>query len=170
MLNSSSESGHPCLIPDFRGNALIFTIEDNVCCGFIISGFYYVEVCSFYACFLEDFFFLINECWIYSKGDQSWVSFGRNDAKAETPVPWPPHAKSWLIGNDPDAGLGAGEEGNDRGWDGWMTSLTRWTQVWVNSRSWWWTGRPGVLRFMWSQIVGHNWVTELNWTEGTVAI
>ena len=58
--------------------------------------------------------------------------------------------------------LGAGGEGDDRGWDGWTASLTRWTWVWVNSRSWWWTGRPGVLRFMGSQRVGHDWVTELN--------
>ena len=62
-------------------------------------------------------------------------------------------------------GLGAGGEGDDRGWDGWMASLTRWMCVWVNSRSWWWTGRPGVLRFMGSQRVGHNWATDLNWTE-----
>ena len=54
-------------------------------------------------------------------------------------------------------------EGDDRGWDGWMASLTWWTWVWVNSGSWWWTGRPGVLRFMGSQRVGHDWVTELNW-------
>ena len=58
-------------------------------------------------------------------------------------------------------GLGAGGEGDDRGWDGWMASLTRWTWVWVNSGSWWWTGRPGVLQFMGSQRVGHDWVTEL---------
>ena len=62
-------------------------------------------------------------------------------------------------------GLGAGGERDDRGWDGWMASLTRWTWVRVNSKSWWWTGRPGVLRFMGLQRVGHNWVTELNWTE-----
>ena len=62
-------------------------------------------------------------------------------------------------------GLGAGGEGDDRGWDGWMVSLTRWTWVSVNSESWWWTGRPGVLRFMGSQRVGHDWATELNWTE-----
>ena len=61
-------------------------------------------------------------------------------------------------------GLGAGGEGDDRGWDGWMASLTWWTWVWVNSGSWWWTGRPGVLRFMGLQRVGHDWVTELNWT------
>ena len=62
-------------------------------------------------------------------------------------------------------GLWAGGEGDDRGWDGWMASLTRWTWVWVNSGSWWWTGRPGVLRFMGSQRVGHDWATELNWTD-----
>ena len=53
---------------------------------------------------------------------------------------------------------------DDRGWDGWMASLTRRTWVWVNSRSWWWTGRPGVQQSMGSQRVGHDWVTELNWT------
>ena len=63
-------------------------------------------------------------------------------------------------------GLGAGGEGDNRGWNGWMALLTRWTWVWVNSGSWWWTGRPGVLRFMGSQRVKHDWVTELNWTEG----
>jgi len=62
-------------------------------------------------------------------------------------------------------GLGARGEGDDRGWDGWMASLTRWMWVWMNSGSWWWTGRPGVLRFMGSQRVGHDWGTELNWTE-----
>ena len=61
-------------------------------------------------------------------------------------------------------GLGAGGEGDDRGWDGWMASLTRWTWVSVKSGSWWWTGRPGVLRFMESQRVGHDWATELNWS------
>ena len=67
-----------------------------------------------------------------------------------------------------DAGiLDRGGEGDNRGWDGWMASLTRWTQVWVNSGSWWWTGRPGMLQFMGSQRVRHNWATELNWTEGT---
>ena len=60
-------------------------------------------------------------------------------------------------------GLGAGGEGDGRGWDGWMASPTRWTWVWVNSGSWWWTGRPRVLWFMWLQRVGHDWVTELNW-------
>ena len=100
---------------------------------------------------------------VHSKGDQSWVFIGRTDVEAETPILWPPHAKSWLVGKDPDAGegLGAGGEGDDRGWDGWIASPTRWTWVWVNSGTWWWTGRPGVLRFMGLQRVGHNWATEL---------
>ena len=62
-------------------------------------------------------------------------------------------------------GLWAGGEGDERGSDGWMTSWTRWMWVWVNSGRWWWTGRPGVLRFMGSQRVGHDWANELNWTE-----
>ena len=61
--------------------------------------------------------------------------------------------------------LKAGWEGDNRWWDGWVASATQWTQVWINSRGWWWTGRPGVLQFMGSQRVGHDWATELNWTE-----
>ena len=57
--------------------------------------------------------------------------------------------------------LRAGGEGDDSGWDGWMASLTQWTWVWVNSRSWWWTGRPGMLQSIGSQRVRHNWVSEL---------
>ena len=96
---------------------------------------------------------------VHSEGDQPWDFFGRNDAKAETPVLWPceelTHWKRlWL---------GAGGEGDDRGWDGWMASRTRWMWVWVNSGSWWWTGRPGMLQFMGLQRVRHDWVTELNW-------
>ena len=62
-------------------------------------------------------------------------------------------------------GLGTGGEGDDRGWDGWVASLTRWMWMWVNSRSWWWTRRPGVLRFMGSQRVRHDWVTDLIWSD-----
>ena len=61
-------------------------------------------------------------------------------------------------------GLGAGGEGDNRGWDGWMATPTRWAWVWINSRSLWWIGRPGMLRFTRSQRVGHDWTTELNWT------
>ena len=60
--------------------------------------------------------------------------------------------------------LRAGGEGGNRGWDGWMASLTQWTWVWVSSGNWWWTGRPGLLQSMGSQRVGHDWVAELNWT------
>ena len=78
---------------------------------------------------------------VHPKGDQSSVFIGRTDVEAETPVLWPPHAKSWLIGKDADAGRDWGqEEKGTRGWDGWMASLTWWTWVWVNSGSWWWTG------------------------------
>ena len=102
---------------------------------------------------------------VHSEGDQPWDFFGRNDAKAETSTlatsceeltHW---KRLWCW-----EGLGAWGEGNNKGWDGWMASLTRWTWVWVNSGSWWWTGRPGVLRFMGSQRVRHDWATELNWT------
>ena len=67
-------------------------------------------------------------------------------------------------------GLGAGGEGDDRGWDGCMASPTQRTWVWINSGSWWWTGRPGVLQFMGLQRVGHDWATELNWTERILTI
>ena len=60
------------------------------------------------------------------------------------------------------------EEGAARGWDGWVASPTGWTWVWVNSGSWWWTGRPGVLWLMGLQGVRHNWATELNWTDGAL--
>ena len=64
-------------------------------------------------------------------------------------------------------GIGVRRRWGHRGWDGWMASLTWLTWVWENSRCWWWTGRPGVLRFMGSQRVGYDWATELNWTEPT---
>ena len=97
------------------------------------------------------------------KGNQPWIFIERMDAKAETPIFWPSDAKSWLIGKDPNwERLKAGGEVDDREWDCWMASPTQWTWVWVNSRSWWWTGRPGMLWFMGSQRIGHDWVTELN--------
>ena len=58
--------------------------------------------------------------------------------------------------------LKAGGEGDNRGWDGWMASLTQWTWVWVSSGSWWRTGRPGLLQSLGSQHVGHDWATQLN--------
>ena len=108
---------------------------------------------------------------VHPKGDQSWVFIGRTDVEAEIWILWPPDAKSWCeeltYWKIPWRWerLRAGGEGNDREWDGWMASLTQWTWVWVDSGSWWWTGRPGVLWFMGSQRVGHDWATELNWAE-----
>ena len=104
---------------------------------------------------------------VHPKGNQSWIFIGRTDAEAETPILWPADVKNWLIWKDPYAGKDWGQEekGMIRGWDGWMALPAQWTWVWVDSRSWWWTGRPGVLRFMGSQRVRHDWVTELNWTE-----
>ena len=172
---------------------------------------------------------------VHPKRNQSWIFIGRTDAEAETPKLWPPDAKNWLIWKESDSWerLKVGGEGDDRGWDGWMASLTwdmnlsklwelvmdreawcaavhgvakswtglNWTElspysiprlsstkqyqkisacvdqakrmaflpfatlipaIWVDSRSWWWTGRPSVLQFMGSQRVWHNWVTELN--------
>ena len=100
---------------------------------------------------------------VNSKGNQPWIFIGRTDA--EVPKLWPPDGKNWLIGKDHDAGKDwrREEKENNRGWDGWMASPTRWTWVWVSSRSLWLTGKPGVLQSMGSQRVGHNWVTELNW-------
>ena len=87
----------------------------------------------------------------------------RNDAKAETPVLWPPHVKSCLIGKDSDVGRDWGQEEKGTtedeiaGWHHWLDGC----EFWVNSGSWWWTGRPGVLRFMGLQRVRHDWATEL---------
>ena len=97
------------------------------------------------------------------------IFFGRTDAEAETPILWLPFCEVLTHWKRPWCweGLGAGGEGDDRGWDGWMASLTRWTWVWINSRSWWWTERPGVLQFMGSHRARHDWATELYWTEHT---
>ena len=98
------------------------------------------------------------------KGNQSWIFIRRTDAEAEAPILWPPDAKNWhwkrLWCWE---GLGAGGEGDDRGWDGWMASLTQGTWVWASSGSWWWAGNPGMLQSMRLQRVGHDWVTELTW-------
>ena len=81
---------------------------------------------------------------VHPKGDQSWMFIVRTDAEAETPIPWPPDVKNWLIGKDPDAGKEwrQEEKGFDRQWDCWMASPMRWTWVWANSGIWWWTGKP----------------------------
>ena len=100
---------------------------------------------------------------VYPKGNQSWMVFGRTDVEPETPILWPPDAETWLIWKDPDAGKDwrQGGVGDDRGWDGWMSSPTWWTWVWVSSGSWWWTGKPGVLQSMGSQ--SQTWLSD--WSE-----
>ena len=101
---------------------------------------------------------------VHPKGNQSWLFIGKTDAKAETPMLWPPDVKNWLIEKDPDTGKDWRweEKGmTEDGWDGWMASSTQWTWVWVSSRSWWWTGNPGMLLSMGSQRVGHDWAAEL---------
>ena len=132
---------------------------------------------------------------VHSKRDQSWVFFGRNDTKAEIPVElfkileddavkvlhlicqeiwktqqWPQDWKRSVF-------IPIRKKGNAKECSNYRTialishvaSLTWWTWVWVNSGSWWLTGRPGVLRFMGLQRVGHDWATELNWTEHMLA-
>ena len=101
---------------------------------------------------------------VHPKGNQSWMFIGRTDVEAETPILWPPDAKSWLIWKDPDAGKDLRwEEKGTAEKDGWMASPTQWAWVWVISGSWWWTRRPAMLQSMGSQRVGHDWATGLNW-------
>ena len=94
------------------------------------------------------------------KRNQPQIFTGGIDAEAETNTlaTWREELTNW---KRPWCGerLKAGGEGDDRGWDGWMASRTQWTWVWVNSGSWWWTRRPGVLQFMGLQRIRHNWGT-----------
>ena len=101
---------------------------------------------------------------VHPKGNQSWVFIGRTDFEAETPILWPPDAKNWLIWKDTILGKIEGRRTGRRQRMQWLDVITtQWTWVWVNSGSWWWTGRPGVLQSM-----GHKesdrteW---LNWTD-----
>ena len=95
------------------------------------------------------------------KGNQPWIFIRRTDAEAEALILWPPDAKNWLIGKDPNAGKDwRQEEKGMTGWDGRMASLTQWTWVWANSGTQRRTGKPGVLQFMGSQRVGHDLATE----------
>ena len=108
----------------------------------------------------------------HPKGNQSWIFIGRTEAEAEyvgcwswscnTSATWckePTHWKRpWCWER-----LKVGGEWDDRGWNGWMVSLSWWTWVWASSGSWWWTGKPGMLQSMGSQRVGQDWATEMNW-------
>ena len=100
------------------------------------------------------------------KGNQSWIFIGSTHAEAETPILWPPDAKSWLIGKDQKLEKIEGRRrrgGQRMRW--WMASPTWWALVWASSGSWWCTGKLHVLQPMGSQRVRYNWATELNWTE-----
>ena len=101
------------------------------------------------------------------KGNQSWIFIGRTDAEAEPLILWPPDAKNWLTRKDPDPGKDWRQEEKGMTENG-LASPTQWTWVWISSRSWWWTGKPGMLQSMGSQRVGRDWVTELtklNWLQ-----
>ena len=102
------------------------------------------------------------------KGNQHLTFIGRMNAEAKTSILWPRDEKNWLIWIAPDAGWGrlkAGGEGDNIGWNGWVASLPQWTWVWVNSTSWWWIGKPGVLQSMVSQSQTRlsNWTELKNW-------
>ena len=101
------------------------------------------------------------------RGNQSWIFIGRTDVEAEAPIilaTWCEELTHW---KRPWCWkrLKTGGEGEDRGWNGWMASTTRWTCIWASSGSWWWTEKPLMLQSMGSQRVGHNWATKLNWSE-----
>ena len=104
---------------------------------------------------------------VHPKGHQSWILNWKDwcwSWNSNTMATWCKETihlkRSWCWER-----LKAGREEDDREWDGWMASLTWWTWVWGGSRSWWWTGKPGVLQSMGSQRVRLDWGTELNWTE-----
>ena len=97
------------------------------------------------------------------QGNQCWIFIGSWSWNSNTLATWCKeltHRKRlWCWER-----LRAGGEGDGRGWGSWTASLTQWTWVWASSRSWWWTGKPGVLQSMGSQRMGHDWVTKLNWS------
>ena len=100
------------------------------------------------------------------QGNKLWIFIRRTDVEAETPILCPPDVKNWLIRKAPDPGNDWRQEQKGKTEDemvGWHRQFN--ARVWANSGSWWWTGKPGVLQSMGSQRVGHNWATELNWSE-----
>ena len=104
---------------------------------------------------------------VHPKGNQSWMFIGRTDAEAKAPILWPPDGKNWLTGKDPDARKDWGRRRRGQQRMRWLIGITdSMSWVWVNSRSWWWTGRPRVLQSMGSQ--SWTWLsdwTELNWVD-----
>ena len=97
-------------------------------------------------------------------GKDSWESLGLQGdptSQSETPILWPPDAQSDSLEKTLAGKTEGRGEQDDRGWDGWIASSTQWTWVWAVSRSWWWTGKSGVLQTMGLQSVRHYWATEL---------
>ena len=104
---------------------------------------------------------------VHPKGNQSWIFIGKDwywSWNSNTLATWCKEPTDWKRPWCWER-LKVGGEREDRGWDGWMVSLTQWTRVWVGSGSWWWTGKPDMLPSITSQRVRHDWKTELNWTE-----
>ena len=103
------------------------------------------------------------------KGNQTWILIGRTDAEANTLTTWCEELTHWKRPWCWER-FKVGGKGTVKGWDAWMASPTRWTWVWANSASCWWTGKPGVLQSMWLQRIRHNWATELNWTKSKLIV
>ena len=104
------------------------------------------------------------------KGNQPKIFVGRTDVDAEAPILWPPDVKNWLwvwkgSGKTLILGKTAEGEGDNKGRDGWMASLTQWTWVWASSRRLWRTRKPGMLHSMGFETVGHDWATEQVWQQ-----
>ena len=102
---------------------------------------------------------------VHPKVNQSWIFIGRTDAETEAPNFGHLMQRTDSLEKTLILEKTAGGEGDDRGWDSWMALPNQWIWTWVSSRSWWWTGKPGVLQSMELQRerVGHDWATELNW-------
>ena len=108
---------------------------------------------------------------VHLKGNQSWIFLNIHwniHWNSNTLATWRKELTHWKRPWCWER-LKAGGEGDDRGSDSWMASLMQWAWVCVNSGSWQWTGKPGILQSMESQRVGHDWATELNWTEVMVS-
>ena len=150
-----------------QGSLISRYCPHSLACGNSVSPLTSVHKCAFFReilidpssnSFYPDLFSYMLSFSVLILKKQSWVFIVKTDIEDETPILWPPDTKSWHIWKDSFE-----EEEDNRGWDGWMASPTQWTWVWVDSGSWWWTGRPGMLWFMGSQSRTRlsNW-TELN--------